>query len=338
MNFRKWVMNRIAVPVLRRLPLARATDYVEAIGRWEFDRLPGLREHIIHAVSEARTRLNVDWDTKATARNLSGRLTRWRLRDILLDGPDAELALNSFEIVGLEHFEQARAQGRGVILLSNHFGGHMLPAHWMLRHGIDFRFLTERPRHVSRALDDYFRSTGPVGQQELFISRKRSGNDGVSSLMRSLRILKSQYVLLLASDVRWANNLSVTARFLGERWKFTPIWAVLSQRSNAPVVSVYCSMLPEGKHRIEFAPPLNIAPDANLDEIVQNELSRLESRVLADPENANDYFFWALDQTDYARELRVLDDPEPKAASETIRGPHFDVDSHAATNLVRHSD
>lgn len=327
MNLRKWLMNTFAVPVLRRMPIDRATNFVEGIGRWEYDRVPELRRQIDQAVAEAAQRMNAGWDLSTTARNLSGRLTRWRLRDVLLDGPDADRALNAFEVVGGEHLDHAMAEQRGVILLSNHFGGHILPAHWMLRKNLDFRFLTERPRHLSKSLDTYFSSTGTMGQQEMFVSRKKKGNDGVASIIRSLRVLKSRYIILVASDVRWLDNQSVTAQFLGEHWKFTPIWALLAQRSGAPVVSVYCSMLPGGTHRLEFAEPRHIAPNADIPEIVQQELRRIEARVLADPENANDYFFWALDQSPAAAELRVI--TPSTDSSKSIPSPHFGIESPA---------
>jgi len=328
MNLRKWLMNTFAVPVLRRMPIDRATNFVEGIGRWEYDRVPELRRQLDQAVGEAAARMGAGWDLSTTARNLSGRLTRWRLRDVLLDGPDAGRALNAFEVVGGQHLDQALAEQRGVILLSNHFGGHILPAHWMLRKNLDFRFLTERPRHLSKSLETYFSSTGPMGQQEMFVSRKKKGNDGVASIIRSLRVLKSRYVILVASDVRWLDNQSVTAEFLGERWKFTPIWAILAQRSGAPVVSVYCSMLPGGQHRLEFAEPRHIAQGEDISACVQQELRRIESKVLEDPENANDYFFWALDQSPAAAELRVT--TQPNDASKSIPSPHFGIESHAA--------
>lgn len=335
MNLRKWIMNRMAVPVLRRMPLDRATNFVEGIGRWEYDRIPVLREQIDAAVSLAAQRMGAGWDLPTTARNLSGRLTRWRLRDVLLDGPDRERALGAFEVMGGEHLDRALSESRGVILLSNHFGGHILPAHWMLRKGIEFRFLTERPRHLSRSLEAYFGSTGPMGQQEMFVSRKKRGNDGVASIIRSLRVLKSELVLLIASDVRWLDNQSVVAEFLGERWKFTPSWAILAQRSGAPVVPVHCSMMAGGTHRLEFGEPRHISPGEDIAACVQAELRGIEARVLTDPENANDYFFWALDESPAAEELRVRGNSSGTGSK--VPGHHLksDLAGSKGSNTVR---
>lgn len=327
MNLRKWIMRRIAVPVLRHLPMASATTFVEGIGCWEFDRIPELRDQILKSVDFAKKRMQADWNVEELSRTISGRLTRWRLRDVLLDGPDKARALNTFDVIGREHLEVAQAEGKGVILLANHFGSHVLPGHWMLREGIDFRFLTERPRHVSKSLDHYFQSSGPLGQTELFISRVKSGNDGVSSIFRSLRILKAGHVLLIASDVRWADNQSVVAEFLGDRWKFTPIWAILAQRCGAPVLPCYCTMLPDGRHRLEFEAPYHVAPGANLQETVQAALKRLEAKVIEDPTNANDYFFWALDRQPATLALKcndaeIVGSLDSKNTVLTYAGPH----------------
>lgn len=315
MNFRKWVMNRFVIPYLRRLPVERAHLLSERIGQVEFRLSPMYRNALLKFVEVGKVRLNTDWDVPSTAQQLAGRLTRWRIRDILLDGLDDQAALAAFDVIGRENLDDAIAQGKGVVLVSNHFGGHILPAHWMLRSGIDFRFLTERPRHISKALSDYFQSEGPTGQKELFISRKNVGNEGVSSLFRSIRCLKSKLVLLVACDVRWDDNQSVVGQFMGLNWKFTPIWAILSQRSGAPVVPVFCSMLPNGRLLLEFCPSEQISTSANLTEVVQRALDRVEARVKADPGNSNDYFFWSIEDS------VSQNSPHAEAASKTASGP-----------------
>jgi len=316
-------MGRLFVPVLRHLPVKHATNFVEGIGRFEYRCLPKLRQETVQAVAQANARLGENWDVPRLARTISGRLTRWRLRDVLLDAISADEALATFDVVGREHMEAARAEGRGVVLLSNHFGSHVLPGHWMLREGIEFRFLTERPRCLGKKLAAYFKSTGPLGQQELFISRKKHGNDGVSSIFRSIRSLKAGHLLLIACDVRWADNQSVAARFLGETWKFTPIWAILAQRSGAPVLPCYCTMQPDGRHRLEFGPVVHVSPKDDLTAVVQQALDQVELRVRQDPANSNEYFFWALDNRPDTLALKVLDTPTVAAESPAIPSPHF---------------
>lgn len=339
MNLRKWVMKSFMMPCLRRLPTNRSFLLSERIGRVESSLLPGYRKDLRRVVSEANRHFGTDWDIAETARQLAGRLTRWRTRDILLDNLDRESALASFVVTGREHLDQALAQGKGVVLLSNHFGSHMLPAHWMLRSGVEFRFLTERPRHISKLLAKYFQSEGPTGQKELFISRKKAGNQGVSSLIRSIRCLKANHVLLVACDVRWDDNQSVVGRFMGIHWKFTPIWAILSMRSGAPVVPVFCSMMPDGRHHLEFLPPESIPADANLTELVQASLERVEARVKTDPGNSNDYFFWKFDRSELSASMRVdLQDStltDSKNAPNTPPPPHFHqtVDAHKKANV-----
>ena len=342
MNFRKWIMGRIVVPVLRCLPIGKATNFVEGVGRVEYDRVPDLRKELQAAVSSAKTFLGADWDVNSVARELSGRHTRWNLRDLLVDGPSVSRALDTFDIVGQEHFDAAMAEGKGIILLSNHFGAHVLPGHWMLRKGIDFRFLTERPRHLSKSLLKYFESTGPLGQKELFISRKKSGNDGVSAIFRSLRCLKSKYVVLVASDVRWNDNQSVVGRFMGELWKFTPIWAVLAQRSGAPVLPCYCSMMPNGRHKLEFGPVQHIQAGESLQSLVQEALDRVELKVKQDPLNSNDYFLWATDTSRASLDVKVLEVDQPASEislsqAHGLKAPHFGVTSESVKTSKLHS-
>ena len=90
-------------------------------------------------------------------------------------------------MIGRDHLDSALGEKQGVILLGNHFGAHMLPAHWLVRNNYPLRLFMERPRHVSRFLTRYFETQGPLGQDKLFISRKAGPAEAAASIMRSAR-------------------------------------------------------------------------------------------------------------------------------------------------------
>ena len=140
LNLRKGLL-RIILPALRALPPKSASRFVAGIGRLEYSLLKGSacattgrsRQHAHH--------LGCRWDVPAVGRELAGNQIRWRTRDLLLDGlPDGRVE-PLFHVAGREHLDGALAEGRGVILLGNHFGAHLMPAHWLVRQGYPLRLL-----------------------------------------------------------------------------------------------------------------------------------------------------------------------------------------------------
>ncbi len=296
LNVRKQLL-RMVVPLLRALPAARASRVVSAIGRSEYTMMPKLRLRFDAAVRHGQEQLRTHWDVSKVGRELAGNQVRWRTRDLLLDGLADDDVATLFDVRGRAHLDAALAEGRGVVLLGNHFGAHMMPAHWTKRQGLPLRLFMERPHHVSRYLQAEFDSEGPLGQKKLFISRKADTTEAAGSIMRATRVLKAQMVLYIAGDVRWTGQYAVTARFLGREFTISATWAVLSGLSGAPVVPVFCHMMEDGTHQLEFLASFHVtAADLKsnrLDEHVQRYLDEIESRVARDPSNSNEYFFWS---------------------------------------------
>src|SRR5581483_12209144 len=130
------------------------------------------------AVRRGAEHFGCAWDVPVLARRLAGNHVRWHARDQLFDGLSNEQAGELLCVVGREHVEAALREGRGLILLFNHFGPFLMPAHWLVRQGYPLRWFTERPRHISRLVSATFQTDGPLGQRELFISRNLGPSEG----------------------------------------------------------------------------------------------------------------------------------------------------------------
>jgi len=296
LNIRKALLRAI-LPALRALPHRSASRIVAGIGWLEYSLVRRLRLRYDEAVGRGGHHLGCTWDVPAVGRQLAGNQIRWRTRDLLLDGlPDHRVA-PLFHVSGREFLDEAMAGKRGVILLGNHFGAHLMPAHWLARNGYPLRLFMERPRHVSRFLTRQFDSEGPLGQRKLFISRRADPASAAGSILRAARILKAGMVINLAGDVRWPGPHSATARFLGNRYPFSATWVALAALTGAPVVPVFCRINPDGTYHLEFLPAFLVPGDApacgQTPGWVQGCLDSIEERVRLDPANSNDYFFWA---------------------------------------------
>jgi lauroyl/myristoyl acyltransferase len=295
LNIRKGVL-RAVLPIIRALPLPVASRFVSGIGRMEYRWSKSLRTNFDEAVCHGRTMLDCNWDVHSVSRELAGNHVLWRTRDLLLDGAPDERAREMFSVTGREHLESAMSEGRGCIVLANHFGAHLLPAHWLFRESFPVRFYMERPRHISRYLAQHFDTSGPLGQDKLFISRQGLPGDSASSILRAARTVKAGLLLYLAGDVRWTGQLTESAHFLGRTMRFSTTWVVLAAMTEAPVVVVFCRMETDGRYHIEFRPAFHVPKDTveRKDQArwVQQFLETLEEQVRRYPANSNDYFFW----------------------------------------------
>jgi phosphatidylinositol dimannoside acyltransferase len=296
LNIRKSFL-KVFLPVFRALPLPVASRCVSGIGRLEYRLSPSVRQSFDDAVDQRRTILDGQWDSRAVSLELAGNHVLWRTRDMLLDGVPDGRALEMFTVEGREHLDAAAREGRGLIVLANHFGAHLLPAHWLFRENFPVRFYMERPRHISRYMSRHFQTDGPLGQDKLFISRQGVPADSASSILRAARAIKSGLLLYLAGDVRWTGKLTEVASFLGRQMRFSTTWVVLAAMTGAPVVMVFCRMEPDGRYHIEFRPAFRVpkeAPECGETAVwAQHFLTTLEEQVRKHPTNSNDYFFWS---------------------------------------------
>jgi KDO2-lipid IV(A) lauroyltransferase len=295
LNLRKGLL-RLILPMLRRLPPPAATALITGIGQTEYRVVRGLRIRFDRAVARGESYFQAHWDVARVGRELAGNQIRWRTRDQLLDGLPDKTVASLISVRGADVLERAISELRGVILLGNHFGAHLVPAHWVIRQGYALRLFMERPHHVSRLLSQQFDSEGPLGQKKLFISRKSDAGESAAAVLRATRVLKAGMVVFIASDVRWSGANVAPARFLGQRYDFSATWVKLAALSGAPVVPVFCSMTADGMHELEFLEPWYVpstSSEADIARWVQRSLDEIEARVRRDPANSNEYFFWS---------------------------------------------
>ncbi|WP_165221372.1 lysophospholipid acyltransferase family protein [Aquisphaera insulae] len=295
LNVRKAMLKR-ALPILRWLPLTAASRVLCGFGKLEYRLHRPLRHAFEEAVGGASRTLECDWDVSKVSRELAGNQLLWRSRDMLLDGNSDERALAMFRVAGKEHLDAALGEGKGCIVLTSHFGAHMMPAHWLYRQNYPVRLYMERPRSISRYMARRFDSDGPLAQDKLFISRKGDSTDAAGSILRATRVLRSKMVLFIAGDVRWAGQMTETAMFLGRRMRFSTTWILLAAMSGAPVLVVTCPIGADRRYDLEFRPAFHVPSDVQksgqVGEWVQRFLSIVEDQIRRHPANSNDYLFW----------------------------------------------
>ena len=150
-------------------------------------------------------------------------------------------------IQGLEHYQTAQEQKRGIVFLTAHFGNW----EWM---AAAFPLVTGRPVHVIfRPLDNHF--------FDRTVERLRTwtGNQGVpkqKSMGRILRLLKSGQIvgILLDQNVAWQEGVFVD--FFGELACTNKGLALLALKTGAAVLPTFNVREPHGRYRVIIEPEI----------------------------------------------------------------------------------
>jgi len=149
-------------------------------------------------------------------------------------------------VVGEENLASARARGKGVFLLSAHFGSWELGA---VRAGM----LGEPIASVVRPLDN------PLLERELARRRTRFGNrligkwDAAKEILRDIRHGRTVAILV---DQNVLPDEGIFVPFFGRLAATTPSLALLQLKTEAPVVPVFTWPEGNGRYRLEFEEPI----------------------------------------------------------------------------------
>ena len=158
--------------------------------------------------------------------------------------PERALA-HIVEVRGREHFDSARAEGRGLIIAAPHLGCWELLNLWLCSQG-PTAILYRQPQHPEwEPL-----LTGARGQ--LGATQIRADSGGVREL---LRVLKAGLCVGILPDQRAKGGEGVVAPFFGHPVRSMTLLSRVAARTRVPVVFGCCERLPKGQgYRLHFLP------------------------------------------------------------------------------------
>lgn len=164
----------------------------------------------------------------------------------LIWGGSPERALARIvEVVGLEHFQTAKARGKGLIVAAPHLGCWELLNLWLCKQG-PTAILYRQPQH-------------PEWEPLLTVSRGKLGAQQIraeaSGVRELLRVLKAGYCAGILPDQRAMGGEGEVAPFLGQPVRSMTLLSRLASRTDSAVVFGFCERLPKGRgFRLHFLP------------------------------------------------------------------------------------
>ena len=284
-TFANHVLYVLAVSALRglaRLPVG--------IAYWFGARLGDL----FYLAFARRRRITLDnlaiafgTDKTAAERGQIARATFRNLGQHLVDFSHVRrLTLQRFTTIchveGLEHIETLLQRGRGLLIISAHFGS------WELAPAVALCLNT--PLHVIvRPLDS------PALQRLAESYRQCCGYRTIAkraALAECLKVLRRGEIVAVLMDQSGLRHESIQVEFFGTNAYTSKGPALLALRTDCPVVSGFLVRVGEGRHRLVFSQEIPLRRTGNLQQdIVENTrvfTHIIESYVRRYP----DHWFW----------------------------------------------
>jgi KDO2-lipid IV(A) lauroyltransferase len=201
---------------------------------------------------------------------------------IALDAGSDELR-RTIPISGREHLEGAIAKGRGVILLSAHFGNFFLIGTRLALDGYPIHVLVNQPEdsEFAKLMDEYRLQ---VRQQTIHARPRR---EALRTLQQVLR--RNELAILIADEYRKGNGIRVP--LFGRIVLARRGPATLAVRTGAAIVPISMLRQPDDSLRLVIEPELELVRSGNGRASIRENTSRmtrwLERTVRAHPDQWN---------------------------------------------------
>ena len=191
--------------------------------------------------------------------------------------PPARL-LSRVSIEGLSHFEAADAQGRGMLLLTAHYGNWELLAasHALARFPLSV---------VMRPLDS------PAFEPILERFRLRSGVELITkrrALTDIVDALRRRRMVGILLDQNASRREGVFVPFFGVPASTSKGMALIALRTGAPVLPVFIRRRPDGRHVVHADAPVPVPSDGDVVAFTRAFNEAIEAAIRRAPEQ----WFW----------------------------------------------
>lgn len=173
------------------------------------------------------------------------------------------------ELEGCKHLDEVLKNGNGSILMTAHYGNWEISARKLVLQGYKVNV-------IARGSDD-LGSTGIVND-----IRKKSGYkvfDRSNSMFGVVRALKNNEAVAILPDQNFYNGVFVD--FFGRPASTATGLVVLSLKSHARILPVFCHRLPNGSYKMTIYPPIEFTPSGDENKDIKN-LTQIATKVIED--------------------------------------------------------
>jgi KDO2-lipid IV(A) lauroyltransferase len=175
-----------------------------------------------------------------------------------MEGRPAQELLALADLDGVEHLQRARAEGRGVISPSAHFGNWEIQA-------VASVPLVGPVASIARPLDN------PALDRRLVAFRTSTGNtvfykkNALGAVMKTIR---GGGVVAVLIDQNMQERDGIFVRFFGRPASTTTVAAAVALKTGCAIVPVSCALQPNGRYLMRYGPRVEWTGSGRRDEDV----------------------------------------------------------------------
>jgi KDO2-lipid IV(A) lauroyltransferase len=277
----QYAVGRAVLALLGVMPFATARRVGRALGHlghWPF----GVRRKVVERQIAAAFPDSTAGELGDLVRAAYGHFGEVLIETALLPGLGRQRILDLFEgAEGFEAIEAAHAAGRGIILITGHFGNWELAGAYVASRGIPIEVIVRR---MNNPLFDGY------------VTRTREGAGMIvvydhDAVRRTPRAFKSGHAVAFVADQGVLGLASTFVPFFGRPAKTPRGPAVFAMRYRLPTLFVAAVRQPDGRYRCVVTPvdiPDTGHREADVDTVVARYTTILESWVRRYP----DQYFW----------------------------------------------
>ncbi|MGI8588880.1 MAG: lysophospholipid acyltransferase family protein [Chloroflexia bacterium] len=221
----------------------RVGEVVSLVGRRSWCAVCSNMGHVLGPhVSERQVRRSARQVFRNSIRNYYDLLRVGRLSDEKLD------QIVDFDRDSLAMVQQLAAEGKGILVVTPHWGAFDITSRVLVRHGLPISFLVARyrPAVVSEWLN---RLRSQRGLEMIWI------DEGLTSLKKTLQALRAGRLVGLLPD-RNMDHTGITIPFFGDTTVVATGLAKMALRSHAPIVPGFCLRLKQNRYMVFFTQPI----------------------------------------------------------------------------------
>jgi KDO2-lipid IV(A) lauroyltransferase len=172
----------------------------------------------------------------------------------------------SFE--GKEHLDQAFAQGKGVIIVSAHFGNFPLMLLRLAQEGYSANAIIRRTR--DEKIEEYFQKQRTSLGLHTIYSHPRQ-----HCVLESLKALRNNAFLFIPLDQNFGSGAGVFVDFFGEKAATATGPVVFALRAGSPIVPMFIVREPNDTHKIIIEPAMMIEKQEDEKKTVEHNVARI---------------------------------------------------------------
>ncbi len=267
------ILLRLVVGPVRALPLPLARAFGAGLAAVAFRVLGRYRQ-------VARKNLALIYPEKSAAQR--ERMARAVFRHfgtmagefLKMPSLDKEAVDRMAVIHGEENLREALGMGKGVLLVTGHFGNWEFMGRWLATHGYTLNVVARDARD-------------PAATKLMADTREGNGAQVLyrgNSARAVLQCLKKKEIVALLPD---QNAADVFVPFLGQRTGTVDGPAIIHLKTGAPLLFGWCVRLPDRRFQITFEPPVVVTPTGEKHPDVERTMTlinaRLETQIRANP-------------------------------------------------------